>query len=145
MRIITFVVVVLLAISNSAHASRADKANSLSDCINKADIIIIGFVDGVEDIKDKGVLKIRVLRLLKGHLEEQEILIASHSQHSEGGIGPEGPIKAKLKEGYIFFLNSKFNDEGQYLLFEEHDGIIQSNGPVLLEIRNQLKSNNKSR
>lgn len=144
MRIITLFMFILLAIPHSACASRV-KENSLSDCINKADVIIIGFVNSVEDIKDKGVLKIRVLTLLRGHLEEQEIFIASLSQHSESGIGPEGPIKAKPKEGYIFFLNSKPNDEGQYLMFDEHDGIIQSNGPVLLEIRNQLKSNNKIR
>ena len=144
MRIITFIMVILLAIPHLTYASRV-KEYSLSDCINKADVIIIVFFNSVEDIKDKGVLKIKVLTLLKGHLEKQEIFIASYSQHSKSGIGPEGPIKAKPKEGYIFFLNSKPNDEDQYLMFDEHDGIIQSNGPVLLEIRNQLKSNNKTR
>lgn len=144
MRIITFIAIVLLATPLFTYASRI-KENSLSDCIQKADIIVLGFVKSSEDVEDKGVLKVRALEVFKGYIEQEEISIASRYQHSESSIGPEGPIKAKPKDGYIFFLNSKPNDEGQYLMFDEHDGIIQPNGPVLLEIRHQLKSNNKTR
>ncbi len=83
------------------------------------------------------------MRVLKGSIKNKEIFIASYLQHSKRGTGAEGPIRVKSQEGYIFFLTSKQKNLDQYLMFDEHDGVIQPNGPVTLEIRNQLKKKNK--
>lgn len=139
MRIITFIMFAVLTIPNSAYASRVDKINSLSDCIKKADIIVLGFVRSIEDIKDKGVLKVSVLRVLKGSIEQKEISIASYGQHSKSELSPEGPIKVEAREAYIFFITPKPNDEGQYLMFNDNEGVIQSSNPVSLEIEKQLE------
>src|SRR4051812_17918303 len=79
--------------SRPAQASRADKANALSDCVAKADVIIVGFVDAKSDQEKDGVIRVRVLREpLKGKLESKELTIADSFFRTAYTGGPEGPV-----------------------------------------------------
>jgi len=127
-----------LTLLSPARASRSDKANSLSDCIAKADILFIGFVDEKRDEPNGGVIRVRVLGSpLKGELKAKELTIADPHFHSTFAGPPEGPIVVHPRQAYIFFLAAP--TAGQYRPFNSYDGIVLPCPPVTLEIRNQLK------
>jgi len=138
-RPIPFVLAMVLACASSADASRV-KDYSLSECIQKADIILTATVVSSIDQREHGILKVRVLYEFKGTVEKKEITIVARGFHSErnGNVKP-GPIKVKPGDAYIFFLKENPNENNQYSMFDRCDGIIQPNGPVNLEIRNQLR------
>jgi hypothetical protein len=130
---------IVLACVLPANASRP-KSYSLSDCIREADTIMTGVVLSCADDGELGVLKVRVLRMFKGKLDEKEIAICGQRLHStRNGSYKDGPIKVEPKKGYIFFLKAKPDENGRYSMFDPCDGIVQPNGPVNREIRNQLR------
>lgn len=125
-----------MLLAPNAMASR-EKSYSLTECIAKADIIIIGFVDAKEDIANAGVATVDVLVRLKGTLDSKQLRIVDPYFRSDFRGSPEGPIIVKPGEGYIFFL--KMSAAGEPQLFDSCDGVIGSSGPVVLEITQRLR------
>ncbi len=125
-----------LLITAQARAKRAE-INSLSDCIVKADVILMGVVQSKADEGETGVVKVRILgALLKGKSEAKGLTIADLFFRSDHKRSVEGELIAKPEEQYIFFLKALPN--GGYELFNSYDGIIPISGPVVREIENQL-------
>jgi hypothetical protein len=122
-----------------AFGSRADKSNTLTQCIAKADVIIIGFVRAKEDHGDSGVATVDVLRVLKGKVDAKQLKIVDPAFRSRIVISPEGPIPVKTDEGYIFFLQTRSPGVEEWKLFNHFDGVIYSCNPVVEEIVAQVK------
>ena len=141
LRILLFTAVTIVPLT--AHASR-EKDHSLTECIQKADIIICGvpLYNSWKDQGDVGVIRVRVHWRYKGKLGEEEIAIAARSFHSKYTPGKPGPIIVKAASPCFFFLKAEVNENGQYVMFDPCDGVIQSNNPVSVEIQNQVRAQN---
>ena len=122
----------------AARGSRSDQVNSLTDCIAKADVIVIGIVRAREENEKEGVLTVQVLRVFKGTVEPKEIRVADPFFRSTFRGSPEGPVVVKDGEGYVFFLKSAAEGERRRL-FNSYDGVVPRSGPVDEEIAQQLK------
>ena len=121
----------------NALAKRAE-INSLSECVAKADIIVMGVVESKADAGDMGVLKIKLLRgPLKGQLEGNAFDLADAFFRSDHRRTVEGEIIPELGKAYIFFLKAGLKP--QYQLFNSYDGVIPICVPVVREIENQLR------
>jgi hypothetical protein len=117
------------------------KDHSLTECIQKADIIICGvpLYNSWKDQGNIGVIRVRAHWIYKGKLDKKEILIADRSFHSKYTPRKPGPILVKPTSPYFFFLKAEVDEKGQYLMFDPCDGVIQSNNPVGVEIRIQVR------
>jgi len=132
--------------SGLVRASRV-KDYSLSECVAKADIIIAGLVRKREENGDVGILTVTA-HVLKGPAAEQrgsgmesiqpgsEIRILFHPGHEKS---LPGAIPVEPRHAYFFFLKAVPDSEGRYSMFDPYDGVIQTNGPVRLEIMRQLR------
>lgn len=136
------------ALVPGALGTRPTKDHALSDCVQEAGIILTGHVESANDEGNVGILSVSIIQVLKFPQQMdgappalaagQMVAISNPSFHSQYQSSVESPIAVKVGEAYIFFLKTAPNQRGQYALFDECDGVLQVNQPVLLEIRNRL-------
>ena len=151
MRTVATGVILAVVFAVSVEASES-KGYSLSECIQKAPLIVLGKVRSLEDQQDSGVLRTTVLHVFKGRLDFDEtgawthgqipngILIADRAFHSErNGTLKDGPVKIEQGETYIFFLLTIPNPKYQYYVPFPADGVILPSRPVNLEIQRQVE------
>lgn len=123
--------VIFTSFAPHSHADRLE-ANTLSDCIAKADIIAYGTVSKFIQGEKNDTVVMDDFGCLKGTFDKETIRILFPK------LNIEGPISVKARGTYFFFLKKAPTTSGHYEMFNKYDGVVQYSGPVFGEIITKL-------